>query len=183
MGITPHAASRGERRAAGWGCWGSPLHPLPCFHLRLSPYSHDRDSLSSSQDHIPLAALPLLATSSGSYQHAVGAVIARANQAYSTFLHSGEGAGFCGQVRGEFGGFRASFALGSSWGSPPLGTALPLCGRAWGLCPSSPSARVRAIHRWCCWGTAWVASWASTRSARAGRDQGAAAAAAAVAAW
>uniref|UniRef100_A0A8B9NJH2 Phosphatidylinositol transfer protein membrane associated 1 n=1 Tax=Accipiter nisus TaxID=211598 RepID=A0A8B9NJH2_9AVES len=65
---------------------------------KLSPYSHDRDSLSSSQDHIPLAALPLLATSSGTYQHAVGAVIARANQAYSTFLHSGEGAGFCGQV-------------------------------------------------------------------------------------
>ncbi|NXH20568.1 PITM1 protein, partial [Bucco capensis] len=65
---------------------------------KLSPYSHDRDSLSSSQDHIPLAALPLLATSSGSYQHAVGAVITRANQAYSTFLHSGEGAGFCGQV-------------------------------------------------------------------------------------
>ncbi|NXH73396.1 PITM1 protein, partial [Hydrobates tethys] len=65
---------------------------------KLSPYSHDRDSLSSSQDHIPLAALPLLATSSGSYQHAVGAVIARANQAYSAFLHSGEGAGFCGQV-------------------------------------------------------------------------------------
>ncbi|XP_009470082.1 PREDICTED: membrane-associated phosphatidylinositol transfer protein 1-like, partial [Nipponia nippon] len=64
----------------------------------LSPYSHDRDSLSSSQDHIPLAALPLLATSSGSYQHAVGAVITRANQAYSAFLHSGEGAGFCGQV-------------------------------------------------------------------------------------
>uniref|UniRef100_A0A8C4K0G9 Phosphatidylinositol transfer protein membrane associated 1 n=1 Tax=Dromaius novaehollandiae TaxID=8790 RepID=A0A8C4K0G9_DRONO len=65
---------------------------------KLSPYSHDGDSLSSSQDHIPLAALPLLATSSGSYQHAVGAVIVRANQAYSAFLHSGEGAGFCGQV-------------------------------------------------------------------------------------
>uniref|UniRef100_A0A8B9PUN1 Phosphatidylinositol transfer protein membrane associated 1 n=1 Tax=Apteryx owenii TaxID=8824 RepID=A0A8B9PUN1_APTOW len=65
---------------------------------KLSPYSHDGDSLSSSQDHIPLAALPLLATSSGSYQHAVGTVIARANQAYSAFLHSGEGAGFCGQV-------------------------------------------------------------------------------------
>ncbi|KAM6075075.1 membrane-associated phosphatidylinositol transfer protein 1 [Chlamydotis macqueenii] len=65
---------------------------------KLSPYSHDRDSLSSSQDHIPLAALPLLATSSGSYQHAVGTVVARANQAYSAFLRSGEGAGFCGQV-------------------------------------------------------------------------------------
>ncbi|NXX99901.1 PITM1 protein, partial [Centropus bengalensis] len=65
---------------------------------KLSPYSHDRDSLSSSQDHIPLAALPLLATSSGSYQHALGTVIARANQAYSAFLHSSEGGGFCGQV-------------------------------------------------------------------------------------
>uniref|UniRef100_A0A452HWE7 DDHD domain-containing protein n=1 Tax=Gopherus agassizii TaxID=38772 RepID=A0A452HWE7_9SAUR len=64
----------------------------------LSPYSHDRDSLSSSQDHIPLAALPLLATSSGSYQHAVATTIARANQAHSTFLHSPEGSGFCGQV-------------------------------------------------------------------------------------
>ncbi|XP_021258274.1 membrane-associated phosphatidylinositol transfer protein 1 isoform X3 [Numida meleagris] len=65
---------------------------------KLSPYSHDRDSLSSSQDHIPLAALPLLATSSGSYQHAVGTVITRANQAYAAFLHSAEGTGFCGQV-------------------------------------------------------------------------------------
>ncbi|NXA14858.1 PITM1 protein, partial [Sapayoa aenigma] len=65
---------------------------------KLSPYSHDRDSLSSSQDHIPLAALPLLATSSGTYEHAVGTVITRANQAYGAFLHSGEGAGFCGQV-------------------------------------------------------------------------------------
>ncbi|XP_053837201.1 membrane-associated phosphatidylinositol transfer protein 1 isoform X2 [Vidua macroura] len=65
---------------------------------KLSPYSHDRDSLSSSQDHIPLAALPLLATSSGIYQQAVGTVITRANQAYAAFLHSGEGTGFCGQV-------------------------------------------------------------------------------------
>ncbi|NWT93279.1 PITM1 protein, partial [Urocynchramus pylzowi] len=65
---------------------------------KLSPYSHDRDSLSSSQDHIPLAALPLLATSSGTYQQAVGTVITRANQAYAAFLHSGEGTGFCGQV-------------------------------------------------------------------------------------
>ncbi|NWZ01846.1 PITM1 protein, partial [Loxia curvirostra] len=65
---------------------------------KLSPYSHDRDSLSSSQDHIPLAALPLLATSSGIYQQAVGTVITRANQAYTAFLHSGEGTGFCGQV-------------------------------------------------------------------------------------
>uniref|UniRef100_A0A2K5Y970 Phosphatidylinositol transfer protein membrane associated 1 n=1 Tax=Mandrillus leucophaeus TaxID=9568 RepID=A0A2K5Y970_MANLE len=59
---------------------------------------HDGDSLSRSQDHIPLAALPLLATSSSRYQGAVATVIARTNQAYSAFLRSPEGAGFCGQV-------------------------------------------------------------------------------------
>ncbi|KAM9219772.1 membrane-associated phosphatidylinositol transfer protein 1 isoform 2-T2 [Dugong dugon] len=64
----------------------------------LSPYSHDGDSLSRSQDHIPLAALPLLATSSSRYQGAVATVIARTNQAYATFLRSPEGTGFCGQV-------------------------------------------------------------------------------------
>ncbi|XP_060031928.1 membrane-associated phosphatidylinositol transfer protein 1 isoform X2 [Erinaceus europaeus] len=64
----------------------------------LSPYSHDGDSLSRSQDHIPLAALPLLATSSSRYQGAVATVIARTNQAYAAFLRSAEGAGFCGQV-------------------------------------------------------------------------------------
>ncbi|XP_020823907.1 membrane-associated phosphatidylinositol transfer protein 1 [Phascolarctos cinereus] len=64
----------------------------------LSPYSHDGDSLSRSQDHIPLAALPLLATSSSRYQGAVTTVIARTNQAYAAFLRSPEGTGFCGQV-------------------------------------------------------------------------------------
>ncbi|XP_029063388.1 membrane-associated phosphatidylinositol transfer protein 1 isoform X3 [Monodon monoceros] len=64
----------------------------------LSPYSHDGDSLSRSQDHIPLAALPLLATSSSQYQGAVATVIARTNQAYAAFLRSSEGVGFCGQV-------------------------------------------------------------------------------------
>ncbi|XP_021120157.1 membrane-associated phosphatidylinositol transfer protein 1 isoform X4 [Heterocephalus glaber] len=64
----------------------------------LSPYSHDGDSLSRSQDHIPLAALPLLATSSSRYQGAVATVIARTNQAYAAFLRSSEGTGFCGQV-------------------------------------------------------------------------------------
>ncbi|KAF3822325.1 hypothetical protein GH733_007699 [Mirounga leonina] len=64
----------------------------------LSPYSHDGDGLSRSQDHIPLAALPLLATSSSRYQGAVATVIARTNQAYAAFLRSPEGAGFCGQV-------------------------------------------------------------------------------------
>ncbi|XP_044537987.1 membrane-associated phosphatidylinositol transfer protein 1 [Gracilinanus agilis] len=64
----------------------------------LSPYSHDGDSLSRSQDHIPLAALPLLATSSSRYQGAVATVISRTNQAYAAFLRSPEGTGFCGQV-------------------------------------------------------------------------------------
>nr|XP_030131252.3 membrane-associated phosphatidylinositol transfer protein 1 isoform X1 [Taeniopygia guttata] len=85
---------------------------------KLSPYSHDRDSLSSSQDHIPLAALPLLATSSGTYQQAVGTVITRANQTYAAFLHSGEGTGFCGQVvlLGDcVGGILGFDALCQSW--------------------------------------------------------------------
>ncbi|CAL9708800.1 unnamed protein product [Knipowitschia caucasica] len=64
----------------------------------LSPYSYDEGCLSSSQDHIPLAALPLLATSSPTYQDAVVTVIARANQAYADFLKSLEGATFSGQV-------------------------------------------------------------------------------------
>lgn len=75
-----------------------PTHYTPSSHS-LSPYSHDGDSLSRSQDHIPLAALPLLATSSSRYQGAVATVITRTNQAYAAFLRSSEGAGFCGQVR------------------------------------------------------------------------------------
>ncbi|XP_072736559.1 membrane-associated phosphatidylinositol transfer protein 2 isoform X6 [Ciconia boyciana] len=64
----------------------------------LSPYSHDEGCLSNSQDHIPLAALPLLATSSPQYQEAVATVIIRANQAYSEFIRSQEGMSFNGQV-------------------------------------------------------------------------------------
>lgn len=64
----------------------------------LSPYSYDEGCLSSSQDHIPLAALPLLATSSPLYQEAVTAVIARANQVYGEFIKSLDGAAFSGQV-------------------------------------------------------------------------------------
>lgn len=92
-------------RARGLGGGSSPAGgPPPTHHTSsfcsLSPYSHDGDSLSRSQDHIPLAALPLLATSSSRYQGAVATVIARTNQAYAAFLRSSEGAGFCGQVRG-----------------------------------------------------------------------------------
>nr|XP_008161751.1 membrane-associated phosphatidylinositol transfer protein 2 isoform X13 [Chrysemys picta bellii] len=64
----------------------------------LSPYSYDEGCLSNSQDHIPLAALPLLATSSPQYQEAVATVILRANQAYSEFIKSQEGTSFTGQV-------------------------------------------------------------------------------------
>ncbi|XP_050836721.1 membrane-associated phosphatidylinositol transfer protein 2 isoform X6 [Serinus canaria] len=64
----------------------------------LSPYSYDEGCLSNSQDHIPLAALPLLATSSPQYQEAVATVIVRANQAYSEFIKSQEGTSFTGQV-------------------------------------------------------------------------------------
>ncbi|KAK6475557.1 membrane-associated phosphatidylinositol transfer protein 3-like [Huso huso] len=64
----------------------------------LNPYSYDESCLSSSVDHIPLAALPLLAISSPQYQEAVATVITRANQVYHDFLKSQEGAGFSGQV-------------------------------------------------------------------------------------
>uniref|UniRef100_A0A4W5S1N1 Phosphatidylinositol transfer protein membrane associated 2 n=1 Tax=Hucho hucho TaxID=62062 RepID=A0A4W5S1N1_9TELE len=65
----------------------------------LSPYSYDESCLSSSQDHIPLAALPLLATSAPQYQEAVATVIMRANQVYNDFIRSLNGATFSGQVR------------------------------------------------------------------------------------
>ncbi|XP_067862305.1 membrane-associated phosphatidylinositol transfer protein 2 isoform X1 [Heptranchias perlo] len=64
----------------------------------LSPYSYDEGCLSSSQDHVPLAALPLLATSSPQYQEAVATVIFRANQVYGDFIKSQEGVSFTGQV-------------------------------------------------------------------------------------
>ncbi|XP_072271910.1 membrane-associated phosphatidylinositol transfer protein 2 isoform X5 [Pyxicephalus adspersus] len=64
----------------------------------LSPYSYDEGCLSNSQDHIPLAALPLLATSSPQYVEAVATVILRANQVYADFTKSQEGMCFTGQV-------------------------------------------------------------------------------------
>ncbi|XP_022613387.1 membrane-associated phosphatidylinositol transfer protein 2-like isoform X2 [Seriola dumerili] len=64
----------------------------------LSPYSYDEGCLSSSQDHIPLAALPLLATSAPQYQDAVATVIARANQVFADFIKSLDGSAFSGQV-------------------------------------------------------------------------------------
>lgn len=83
------------------------IHLVPCpavcaeaFSLvsNLSPYSYDEGCLSNSQDHIPLAALPLLATSAPQYQDAVATVIVRANQVYGDFIKSLEGATFTGQV-------------------------------------------------------------------------------------
>lgn len=64
----------------------------------LNPYSYDESCVSSSVDHLPLAALPLLAIVSPRYQDTVATVIARANQVYHSFLQSEEGQGFTGQV-------------------------------------------------------------------------------------
>ncbi|TKS80885.1 Membrane-associated phosphatidylinositol transfer protein 3 [Collichthys lucidus] len=63
----------------------------------LNPYSYDESCVSSSVDHLPLAALPLLAIVSPRYQDAVATVIARANQVYHSFLQSDDGQGFTGQ--------------------------------------------------------------------------------------
>ncbi|KAJ3590627.1 hypothetical protein NHX12_008577 [Muraenolepis orangiensis] len=66
----------------------------------LNPYSYDESCVSSSVDHLPLAALPLLAIASPRYLDAVATVIARANQVYRSFLHSEDGQGFTGQLLG-----------------------------------------------------------------------------------
>ncbi|KAG8146086.1 putative Membrane-associated phosphatidylinositol transfer protein, partial [Naja naja] len=75
---------------------------VPCPAICSEAFSlvsnYDEGCLCSSQDHIPLAALPLLATSSPQYQEAVATVILRANQVYGDFLRSQEGASFNGQV-------------------------------------------------------------------------------------
>uniref|UniRef100_A0A087X7P9 Membrane-associated phosphatidylinositol transfer protein 3 n=1 Tax=Poecilia formosa TaxID=48698 RepID=A0A087X7P9_POEFO len=63
----------------------------------LNPYSYDESCVSSSVDHLPLAALPLLAIVSPRYQDAVATVINRANQVYHSFLQSEDGQGFSGQ--------------------------------------------------------------------------------------
>uniref|UniRef100_A0AAX7SIN8 DDHD domain-containing protein n=1 Tax=Astatotilapia calliptera TaxID=8154 RepID=A0AAX7SIN8_ASTCA len=64
----------------------------------LNPYSYDESCVSSSVDHLPLAALPLLAIVSPRYQDAVATIIDRANQVYRSFLQSEDGQGFSGQV-------------------------------------------------------------------------------------
>ncbi|XP_061575593.1 membrane-associated phosphatidylinositol transfer protein 3 isoform X2 [Cololabis saira] len=64
----------------------------------LNPYSYDESCVSSSVDHLPLAALPLLAIASPRYQDAVATVIDRANQVYRSFLQSEDGQSFTGQV-------------------------------------------------------------------------------------
>uniref|UniRef100_A0A8C7QF61 DDHD domain-containing protein n=1 Tax=Oncorhynchus mykiss TaxID=8022 RepID=A0A8C7QF61_ONCMY len=64
----------------------------------LNPYSYDESCVSSSVDHLPLAALPLLAIAAPHYQDAVATLITRANQAYHSFLVSQDGQGFTGQV-------------------------------------------------------------------------------------
>lgn len=79
-----------------FGGWVVPFSFLSL--CSLSPYSYDEGCLSSSQDHIPLAALPLLATSAPQYQEAVATVIVRANQVFADFIKSLDGSAFSGQV-------------------------------------------------------------------------------------
>ncbi|GAA6109663.1 membrane-associated phosphatidylinositol transfer protein 3-like isoform X1 [Tachysurus ichikawai] len=64
----------------------------------LNPYSHDKSCVSSSVDHLPLSALPLLAVASPHYKESVASVISRANEVYRIFLQSPDGHGFSGQV-------------------------------------------------------------------------------------
>lgn len=113
---------------------------LPCS---LSPYSYDEGCLSSSQDHIPLAALPLLATSAPQYQDAVASVILRANQVYSDFIKSLEGESFNGQVSGEpeFASLlQMCFSVSS--GLVCVHAYFPVAGVCdWGLCRGHPGVR------------------------------------------
>ncbi|XP_062867504.1 PITP-less RdgB-like protein [Trichomycterus rosablanca] len=64
----------------------------------LNPYSYDESSVCTSVDHLPLAALPILAAAAPHYLYAVASVITQANRVYADFLHSPEGLGFTGQV-------------------------------------------------------------------------------------
>ncbi|XP_021525612.2 membrane-associated phosphatidylinositol transfer protein 2 isoform X3 [Aotus nancymaae] len=78
-------------------------YPSALGHLAIRlvpcpPVCSDAFALVSNQDHIPLAALPLLATSSPQYQEVVATVIQRANLAYGDFIKSQEGMTFNGQV-------------------------------------------------------------------------------------
>lgn len=68
------------------------------FLCSLNPYSYDENCVCSSVDHLPLAALPILAIAAPQYQDAVAVVIAQANRVYHDFLQSPEGLGFTGQV-------------------------------------------------------------------------------------
>lgn len=105
--LLPNQGVPGDRAEEGRGRWpsrclASPL-PEPCRAYpdpvhSLNPYSHDEGCLGNNQDHVPLAALPLLAVSSPRYQDAVATVIERANQVYMEFLRSPDGIGFSGQV-------------------------------------------------------------------------------------
>ena len=51
-----------------------------------------------SNDHLPVGTIPIFATSSPDYTHAVIKFITEANRVYHDFLDSDDGRGFCGQV-------------------------------------------------------------------------------------
>ncbi|XP_060799996.1 membrane-associated phosphatidylinositol transfer protein 3-like isoform X2 [Neoarius graeffei] len=64
----------------------------------LNPCSYDKSCVLNNVDHLPLAALPLLAIASPRYQDSVASIISRANEVYHSFLQSPDGQGFTGQV-------------------------------------------------------------------------------------
>ncbi|XP_041692265.2 membrane-associated phosphatidylinositol transfer protein 2-like isoform X1 [Coregonus clupeaformis] len=100
----------------------------------LSPYSYDESCLSSSQDHIPLAVLPLLATSAPQYQEAVATVIMKANQVYNDFIRSIDGTTFkvclIGDCVGGILGFDAlcssNLTIGESQNSSRRGSVISI---------------------------------------------------------
>ncbi|XP_071093822.1 protein retinal degeneration B-like [Haliotis cracherodii] len=72
----------------------------------LSPYHFEsqaamnsgENTLSWSQDFVPLGAIALFASSSTEYQDHVNTTVVRANQVFQEFLSSDEGRGFAGQI-------------------------------------------------------------------------------------
>ncbi len=56
------------------------------------------ETLQDCPAHIPVGAVPLLATDHHGYAEKLAIVTATANNVYSKFLHSKEGDGFTGQV-------------------------------------------------------------------------------------
>ena len=63
----------------------------------MNPLGSNMD-FGVSNDHLPVGTIPIFATSSPEYTHAVIKFITEANKVYHAFLNSEDGQGFCGQV-------------------------------------------------------------------------------------